>query len=353
MARGHGRSVVTGAFGFTGSHLVEVLADAGHEVVATDVSAAMSASGPASRQAQEAVHSRASRIVEADVSVPGALDDAVSGADYVFHTASVLSRAAPWRKLYRVNVAGTSNLVDSIRRTAPRLKRFVAWGAAEVYGHGSGESFDERRLPDPTNDYSRAKWFEEFVVMNRCSEEGIPWTILRPTTVYGPRQAGGMAFLVGVVARLPAVAIPANLSGRFPLVHVRDVCEAALFLSGKAGAAGQIYNVTDDSRMPAVNLARHLARVFGKPFLEVPLVPAGPVRLALWLGADLGGYYRAARGPRPCGIEREVLRAIGADVVVSNQKLKATGYALKHPDPKPGLIDLARWVLECGGLPPL
>lgn len=343
------KCVVTGACGFIGSHMVETLGAEGHEVVATDHPSAFEDSGKVARMNQEVVRRLASRVVQADITVPGAMDDVVRGADYIFHVASVFSYSAPWTTLYRVNVQGTANLLDSIERVNNGVKRLVVWGAGGVYGMPTPENtpFTEETPPNPPNNYQKSKWFQEFLTMERCNRAGIKWTIIRPTTVIGTRQVYGPPDILKQAYRSAVVMIPANMTGRIPFVHVEDVCGAALHLAKYPSGANGVFNVNDDSQMTIVDLFRYLAQVFGKPFVKLPPVPMAPLKSVLGVVADASSLIARRLGQKPL-LERDTVAFFGADFVYSNEKLKKAGYEFKHPDPKPALAQLAKWYVDQG-----
>lgn len=347
MAKEPRKCVVTGACGFIGSHMVEAAAADGQEVIATDHPSAFEAEGKVARMNVDLVRRLASRVVPADLTVPGALEEVVRGVDYVFHVASVFSYSAPWTTLYRVNVQGTANLLDSIERANNGIKRLVVWGAGGVYGMPTPENtpFTEETPPNPSNNYLKSKWFQEFLTMERCNRAGIKWTILRPTTVFGTRQTYGPPALFRQAYRSGVVAIPANMTGRIPFVHVEDVCGAALHLAKYPSGANGVFNVNDDSRMTTVEVFRYLAQVFGKPFVKLPPVPIGALKSLLGVAADVSGVVARRLGKTPA-LERDSVAYFGGDFTYSNEKLKKAGYEFKHPDPKPALAETARWLVE-------
>lgn len=346
MARTY-RSVVTGACGFIGSHVVEKLAQDGHEIVATDTEAALGATGSVQRMNADLVRRLAARVVPADITAPGAMDDVVAGADFVFHVASIFSYSAPWSQLYRVNVSGTNHLIDSIARTAKGLRRLVVWGAGGVYGLPTGDNtpFTESTPPSPTNDYLRSKWFQEFLVMDRCPGLGIKYTILRPTTVFGKRQTYGVPLMIKQAKDGPVVAVPASFTGRVPFVAVEDVAGAAVHLAKYASGENGVFNVNDDSLMSTVDVMRFLAGVFGRPFVAIPGVGADMMRGVLKAAAGVDGAVSKALKKAPT-LEAPMMEYMGRDFTYSNRKLKEAGYELKFPDPKPKLIEMANWLAE-------
>lgn len=342
-----GRCVVTGACGFIGSHMVELLADSGFEVVATDLQSALDANSGIAKYNVEVVKTKAKEIVPADISEPNALDKIVEGADYVFHVASVFSYSATWEVLEKVNVKGMRNLIDSIAKLDKKPQRLVVWGAGGVYGKPKPDRipFREDMAPDPPNNYLRSKWFQEFLVMEHCPRLGIPYTIIRPTTVFGTRQIYGFPEILKNAYHSAIVMVPANFTGRIPFVSVEDVVNSALFLAQTESAKDQVFNVNDDSQMTTVDLFRFFAAVFGKPFVKLPAIPIPPIQSALKIAADIIGVVAKRKGMKPI-IERDTVEYLGADFVYSNEKLKSVGYKFIYPDPKVPLVKMAQWYVD-------
>jgi UDP-glucose 4-epimerase len=126
-------SLVTGACGFMGSHMVEVLHAAGHEVRATDLPATLEADDRARGRFPSVCRALGAELVPSDLTKPRSLAPLVQGVDYVFHVAAIFNYTAAWETLYRANVLGTRALADHAAEE-PSLKRFVLWGAGGVYG---------------------------------------------------------------------------------------------------------------------------------------------------------------------------------------------------------------------------
>jgi len=332
-----------------GSHMVELLAAAGHEVVATDAPRAWIAGDRRSGRYPGVVRALGVRCIEADVTRPESLDGLPADLDFVFHIAGVFSYSAPWSLLRAVNVDGTRALVDRVLRDSPGLRRMVVWGAGGVYGlPGPDEQpVDEKSPPAPPNDYLRSKWFEEHLVMRAGEEKGLPWTIIRPTTVYGPRAVYGGGQLLMGPASMPVAAVPRNLAGRIPFVHVRDVCGAALHLAGVDAARGEAYNVSDDSRLTGVEFMRLVAETTGRRFVELPAVPVETLRRVLAAVAD-ALQAAAARLHFPSPLEKPTVEYLGRDLVFANDKLKSTGYRFEYPDAREGIRETLEWYRKEG-----
>jgi nucleoside-diphosphate-sugar epimerase len=344
------RSLVTGSCGFMGTHMVEMLAAAGHDVIATDLESAYREDDRKTGRFPGVLKAATVRFVPSDLTRPETLGDLAKGVDYVFHIASVFSYSAPWSVLRRVNVEGTKALLDRLLEDSPNLKRIVVWGAGGIYGLPDPADLPLREddsPPAPCNDYLRSKWFEEHLVMRYGEEKGLPWTILRPTTVYGPRGVYGGGQLLMSAAQMPVAAMPRNFTSRIPFVHVRDVCGAALFLATAKVARNQAYNLNDDSQLTNVEFFKYVAAITGHKFVELPPVPIVQLRpfLATFAGAVQATLLKF-KVPSP--IEKPTIEFLGRDFVYSNEKLKSAGYKFQYPDARDGIRDTLEWYRKEG-----
>ena len=139
------KSLVTGACGFMGTHMVEVLAAAGHDVRATDLPSAWAGDDRTTGRFPSVVQRLGAEIIPADLARPETLEPLVKDVDYIFHVAGVFSYKAPWALLKRVNVDGTRALLDCALRAGNGLKRVVVWGAGGIYGLADPDDLPFRR----------------------------------------------------------------------------------------------------------------------------------------------------------------------------------------------------------------
>jgi nucleoside-diphosphate-sugar epimerase len=340
------RSLVTGSCGFIGSHVVEVLAENGHEVVAADhPSAWVGEDNVKAAKYPGLVRNLARETYSIDLGDPGTLDALPKDFDYVFHVASVFNYTATYDLLHRVNVRGTEALVDRLGGSK-RLKRWLQVGAGGVYGLPSQRKvaeFTEDLAPLPGNNYLRSKWEQEYFIMEKGRLEGLPYSIIRPTTVYGPRGGYGARQLFMSLIGGPVVALPANINGHAPFIHVRDVARAALFLAQSNVARNEVYNVTDSSDMTTVDYAEALAKLVNKPFVILPPVPLKPLLKALdpVLRLQLDLFRRFGKGTAP--VEPDLLAYMTEDFRFSNAKLVATGFQFEYPDARMAFQDTLNW----------
>jgi nucleoside-diphosphate-sugar epimerase len=286
-----------------------------------------------------------------DVTDPSMVRRAVeeAGADVVFHIAAIFDYMAPESVLRNVNVEGTRNLFEALLAEGS-CRRVVNWGAGGIYGSPRPEviPFEEDTPKRPDNAYLESKWDQERLA-HAYRTRGIEVTSVRPTSPYGPRAAYGSGqLLMGLAERRHPVAFK-NLRGNIPFVHVRDLCAAAVHLAEHPAADGEAYNVTDDGRIDAVRLARIVADEMGTTARILPPMPVGAVRKTLSGFARVSTASARRKGTRPL-LEYDQVQYFGRDYLYSTDKLKATGFEFRWPDPEPGLRATLNWYVANGWL---
>jgi len=326
-----GISLVTGAAGFLGRHLVAGLVGQGVSVRA--VVRPSEDAGPLERLDVES-GKRVERleIVRADVTEPMSLAPLFSGGvDRVFHLAGVCNFSTPYSALRRVNVDGVANVSLFALQAAVRV--FVHMSSSSVYGAYRGVPFDEGALRAPQDDYGRSKRDGEDVIWRRV-REGLPAIVVRPCTVYGPGCADGAGKVFSRPTRIGA--IPGSGRQRLANVRVEDVAAASVHLSLRDEAVGCAFNVVDDSRPTLEEALTIAAEVFGarSPRTHVPM----PLVV---IAARLSGVV-ARISRRIPDLESDAVRYLRDDYVVDNSRLKASGYRLTYPDFVESMRDMGR-----------
>ena len=272
--------------------------------------------------------------ISSDLTRLETLVPAVTGVQVLFHTAAVFDFSAPWDRLYRVNVLGTENLLEAARKA--EVQRVVNWSSYGVYGR-----FDRNRMPideqhpvRPKDPYGRSKAMQDAVVW-RYHDEGLPATVVRPSAPYGPRSRYGLAELFVRLQWAPFVPIPRNLNNRVMSVHVKDVVRAATFLAEREDAAGEEFNLTDDSRYTTYEFVSIVARSLGKRTVPV-LFPKGLLKAGAWLAA-YGSLGVAGLLKKRPWLEKDTVYYLTFDFIPSNKKIKSMGFRFLYPDPALGI----------------
>ncbi len=318
-----GISLVTGAAGFMGSHVVERLAADGIRVRAT------------ARPRKDISFFEKLKVeyVPADMTKPETLSCLFDGdVDRVFHLGAICNFSTPYKDLYPTNVSG----VDHITRLAlqKKVKVFVHVTSTSVYGYYKGSPFTEESKREPMDNYGRSKRDGENIVFKRC-EEGLPAVIVRPCTVYGPRCNDGAG---KVFSRPSAIsAIPGNGGQRLSNIRAEDVAGAILFLSTIDEAVGQIYNLSDNSN-PTIKEALTLAAVTFRTSVPKLNLPLSIVRLV----ARLDGLISGFKGRIP-DLEYDAAKYLDNDYIVDNTRLKKSGYNFRYPDFTESMKQMGEW----------
>ncbi len=317
-----GIALVTGAAGFLGRHLAARLAERG-----VRVRAAVRAGEDTRFLCELDAEVRGADLLDAET-LPALFEGDV---DRVFHLAAICNFSTPYAALHSTNVEG----VERITRLALEagVKRYVQMSSTSVYGRPRGGPFREDSERAPRDDYGRSKSAGEEIVWKRIGE-GLPATILRPCTVYGPGCTDGAG---KVFSRPTAIAaVPGSGRQRLSNVRVEDVAAAALHLSECDGAEGEAYNVADDSHPELGEALTLAAEAFGTraPRLHLPLGLITTV-------ARMQGPIARLRGRIP-DLELDAVRLLRDDYLVDNSKLKATGYRLIHPDFRASMREMGR-----------
>lgn len=323
--------------------MVEVLKNAGHEVVATDHPAALADL----RRGRNGglLHEWGVQVTPASLDDPTALKRAAEGIEYCFHTAAIFDYLAPWARLLQVNVEGTRHLLDALVEKG-NCRRLVLWGAGGIYDT-QVLPITEKNTIKPSNAYLKSKWMQEELVQQ---DGRIPFSVVRPMTVYGPRGVYGGGQMLMSIANMAKISIPKSMTGRIPFVHAEDVARAALFIAEQEAAIGEAYNLVDDVPYTTVDYMRLMSDITGKPLKLLPAIPVGLLTGTLGVVAKAMLPVAKLTGWRP-PLEPDSVKYMKLDFWASNQKLKDLGYRFVYPDARQGIVQTLAWYREKGWLP--
>lgn len=319
----NGITLVTGAAGFMGSHLVEFLVGKGVRVRAS----------ARPRKDTSFFDRLGVEYVPADLTKPETLPRLFAGGvDRVFHLGAICNFSTPYESLYPTNVEGVKLITGLALKNG--VKRYIHVGSTSVYGYYRGTVFKEDSPREPQDSYGTSKRNGEDVVWSRI-KEGLPAIITRPCTVYGPRcnDGAGKAF-----SRPSSIsAIPGSGKQLLSNVRAEDVAAAVYHLSFLDSAVGQAFNLAEDTHPTLEEALVMSAEAFGTkhPKLHLPL---GLVKIV----AKVDGALSARKGRIP-DLELDAVKYLYNDYVVDNSKLKATGYRMIYPDFSESMKQMGKW----------
>jgi len=257
------RIAVTGATGFLGRYIVDVLLRRDAKVVGVV-------------RNPDRVPELAARGVElrqADLESRPDLARGFAGVDAVVSNAALFSlRNQSWDDHVRINVDGTRNVFAAIADA--RVKRVVHVSSVAVYRAAGPKidedapQYDEHTPRRPWTVYSISKALSEQLAWRMAQDHGLELTVVRPCAIYGAHDANFMPVLRWLLW-FPVTIVPV-LTG-LPFVYAGDVAEAIALSLEKPISIGKAYNVTgDDSSVWALIDAWRDAGG-PMPWLRVPL----------------------------------------------------------------------------------
>ena len=261
--------LVTGAAGFLGGHLVDMLVEQHYDVRAM------------LRPAEHGDRLYALKDVEVmlgDMTDEASLKRAVKGVQRVFHVAA---KTGPWglESAYRAtNVQGVANLIHASLDAG--VQRIVHTSSITVYGHHlQGIVTEDEVFQVEDNPYSRTKVASERLIANLVKDEGAPVVIARPGWIYGPRDMASFGRFVSMIEAGKGFILGSG-KNIVPVVYVRDVAQG-LIKAGEAGdeTIGRAYTIADDRRVTQAKYLNTIADCLQVPHVRLHL-PYGPMYAA-------------------------------------------------------------------------
>ncbi|MGH4033721.1 SDR family NAD(P)-dependent oxidoreductase [Actinomycetota bacterium Odt1-20B] len=269
----HDRTVlVTGAEGFIGSTLVDLLLERGAKVRAFAHYKPYAEKGHLAHLFDDP----RVEMIAGDVRDAGRVMDAVAGCDTVFHLAALIgipySYDSPGAYV-QTNVVGTENVAEACRRHA--VRRMVHTSTSEVYGTALTAPISESHPLQPQSPYSASKIGADMMALSHWHAFELPVTVVRPFNTYGPRQSA-RAVIPTILAQLHAGAREIKLGSLSPtrdFTYVTDTARGFLAMAEAERTLGQVVNLGVGQEISIGDLARELIAASGRD-AEVVVDPA-------------------------------------------------------------------------------
>ena len=258
-----GRTVlVTGAEGFIGSTLVDMLVEWGAHVRALVHYKPYGEKGNLAH-----LRDGEAELIAGDVRDPGRVTDAVAGCDTVFHLAALIGIPYSYESpgaYVQTNVNGTENIAEACRRHG--VRRLVHTSTSEVYGTARTAPISESHPLQPQSPYSASKIGADMMALSHWHAFGLPVTVVRPFNTYGPRQSA-RAVIPSVLAQLHSGVREIRMGSLTPtrdFTYVTDTAAGFLALADSDRALGEAVNLGTGREIAIGELARQLISASGR-----------------------------------------------------------------------------------------
>ena len=270
--------LITGASGFIGSFIVEEALRRGFETWA------------AVRKSSSRDYLQDERIkfIELNLSSKKQLVEQLHDKefDYVVHAAGV-TKCLNKADFHRINTDGTRNLIDAILEVKMPLKRLIFISSLSIFGaireQQPYEEIRETDNPQPNTAYGRSKLEAEQYLESQGSR--VPYIILRPTGVYGPREKDYFIMAKSIKGHSDfAVGFKRQ---DITFVYVKDVVQA-VFLALDHGENGRKYFLSDGQVYQSATFSNLIHEALGRPWWIRITAPVWVLRIITFIGEYVG-----------------------------------------------------------------
>ncbi|VVE49610.1 dTDP-glucose 4,6-dehydratase [Pandoraea anapnoica] len=252
--------LVTGADGFIGSHLTELLVREGYEVKALSQYNSFNYWG----WLEDVACLKEIEVLNGDIRDAHYCKHITKDVDTIFHLAALIaipySYVAP-ESYVDTNVRGTLNICQAALEN--NVGRVIHTSTSEVYGTAQYVPIDEKHPLQPQSPYSASKIGADAMAMSFYNAFDLPVTTARPFNTYGPRQSA-RAVIPTIITQIAAGAKEIKLGDVSPtrdFNYVADTCEGFLALARCDAAAGEVVNIGSNYEISVgdtLNLIREL-----------------------------------------------------------------------------------------------
>ena len=282
--------LVTGASGFIGSYIVQEGLDKGFEVWA----------GVRGTSSRGYLQDERIRFAQLDLSNPTLLRQQLcqykeqlggKGWDYVVHAAGA-TKCLDEQDFYRTNTDGTRHLIDALQAEGMVPKRFVFVSSLSIFGAIREKAVRKPSadnpwiyspilltdMPQPNTAYGRSKLQAEEYLQQ---QKDFPFTILRPTGVYGPREEDYFMMAKSIKQHIDfAVGFQPQ---EITFVYMMDVVQAVYKCMDAPAAVGKGYFLSDGEVYNSRRFSDLLQQYLGNPWVLHVKAPLWLLRIICWV----------------------------------------------------------------------
>ena len=363
--------LVDGAKGHTGTHLIKEILKAKPDwrIVASDlptekrnlVMTKETVFSGKFKYMTEILEDEKVTFIPADITDKDSLNRIFIGQKYdiIFHIASLYDYFAPLEALRKINVEGIRNLLEVTLQTQDLTHlRFIHWSTCGVYGEpkyqkdkkGYPIPADETTSFNPPNNYSISKLEQEMVIKDYAKKTQLKTTIIRPAPIMGPYQIYGMFHVIQLLHKSGFGSgihvYPRKKRLAMPLIHVKDLVRAALFLSEKEESIGEAYNLIIDPCFQE-DFLEYAADLLNVNYFNFPIWwPLYKLFSKMLYGLNKRKEQKVRKLNSRPPVDSAMTSYIIHQYLFSNKKIKNLGFQFKFSDYKSATKNTIDWYLR-------
>ena len=256
------KTLITGADGFIGSHLVEELIREGHQVKAFCYYNSFNSWGWLDSFPKELLDEI--EVFTGDVRDPNGVRTAMKGMDMIFHLAALIAIPYSYHSpdsYVDTNIKGTLNILQSSRDLG--IERILVTSTSEVYGTAQYTPIDEKHPRQPQSPYSASKIGADCIAESFYRSFDLPVTIVRPFNTFGPRQSA-RAIIPTIITQLANGCEEIRLGDLKPtrdFLYVKDTAKAFIDISKSSKLLGQDCNIASNTEISMMELTETLIKL--------------------------------------------------------------------------------------------
>jgi NAD dependent epimerase/dehydratase len=245
--------LVTGADGFIGSHLTEMLHNRGHSIKALSQYNSFNNWG----WLEDIDCLDKIEVISGDIRDPHFCKEITQDIDIIYHLAALIaipySYVAP-DSYVETNIKGTLNICQAAKENG-NIK-VIHTSTSEVYGTANYVPIDEDHPLQPQSPYSASKIGADAMAMSFHNAFELPLIIARPFNTYGPRQSA-RAVIPTIISQIAAGSKQIKLGDLSPtrdFNYVEDTCRGLLSLSESPDVIGEVVNIGSNSEVSILDM---------------------------------------------------------------------------------------------------
>jgi NAD dependent epimerase/dehydratase len=260
--------LVTGADGFIGSHLTELLLERGYKVRALVYYNSFNNWG----WLEDIPINKNLEIVTGDIRDQNFVKRIMKDTEIVFHLAALI--AIPYSYIapdsyVDTNIKGTLNVCQAARELGQI--RVLSTSTSEVYGTAQYVPIDEKHPKQPQSPYSATKIAADALAMSFYNAFELPVTVVRPFNTYGPRQSA-RAVIPTIITQIAEGARHIKLGDLRPtrdFNFVKDTCSGFLAVAGCNKTIGKEVNISSNSEISMAEIFENIKKIMGSDVICV------------------------------------------------------------------------------------